>query len=226
MPTINEYSEEPGYYIRARPSNIESPITYQVEPEGYKIIESYGLSHGDQISWSIIQSLKSLGLLFTNESGIIGSDEFDPDPEQLKETELDDSAAFELAEIIQQNINISPEELSELLSILGIDPQSFKYEGETDEKETTPSATLEKSNMPTFPVHEEISVLDGKTIFKTDEWWKAAIIAEGYHDPDILIYLWRNDGGSWKRKQKYKAKSPDKWENEKKIVDALVSNNL
>ena len=122
MPTIQEYTNDPGYFIRARPSNVESPITYQIESEGYAIIDSYGLSHKDQISWSVVQSLKSLGLLYTNKSGVIGSDEFEPDPDQLKETELGEEAALRLAKVISKNIDISPGELREILSILNIDP--------------------------------------------------------------------------------------------------------
>jgi hypothetical protein len=223
MPTIQEYTNDPGYFIRARPSSVESPITYQIEPEGYAIIDSYGLSHEDQISWSVIQSLKSLGLLYTNKSGVIGSDDFEPDPDQLKETELDEKAALRLAKVISENIDISSEKLREILSILNIDPSLIDDNNSiltTRRDFPTPQSNL---NMPNFPVHDEIDVLNGETIYKTNDWWKAAILSDGYQGTEILIYLWHKDGSSWKRSQKYKVKSQDEWEKEKEIVDRLIS---
>jgi hypothetical protein len=223
VPTLNEYTSDPGYFVRARPSSVESPITYQIESDGYCVIDSYGLSDGDQISWSIIQSLKSLGLLYTNESGVLETDEFEPDPDQLKETALDDQEARRLAEIIYNNIEIGEDQLKDILSILDVDPQSIDYiEDKTVSGIDFPTPS-DNSTMPQFPVHDQVDVLSGETIYKTNDWWKAAILSDGYQSTEILIYLWRKDGNSWKRSQKYKAKSEEDWENEKQTIDKLLS---
>lgn len=225
MPTLNEYTDEPGYFVRARPSSVEAPITYQIESDGYCIIDSYGLSDGNQISWSIIQSLKSLGLLYTNESGVLGTDEFEPDPDQLKETALDDQAAHRLAKVICNNIDINADQLENILYILEIDPQSFDYIDDKSVDETGSQTPPHTTTVPEFPVHDQIDVLSGETIYKTDDWWKAAILSDGYQNTEILVYLWRNDGNSWKRKQKYKVKSEDEWKKEKQIIDKLFSHS-
>lgn len=222
MPTLNKYSDKSGYYIRARPSGTNAPITYQIESEGYSVIESYGLSDGEQISWSVIQSLRSLGLVYTDQSGVLGADEFEPDASQLDETKLDDAAARRLAEVIAENLDIDPEELGEILSILDIEPATFDFDqGDSQANIEFPTAK-DPSSTPGFPVHDNIDVLDGETLFKSDDWWKAVIIAVGYKSPDVLVYLWRKDGQSWKRKQKYKVSSED-WEEEKQAIERLVS---
>lgn len=222
MPTLNKYTNEPGYYVRARPSSTGAPITYQIESEGYSIIESYGLSDGEQISWSIIQSLRSLGLIYTDQSGVLDSDEFEPDPSQLKETALDDAAARRLAEVIAENLDIGVDQLRTILDILNIDPTTFDLGDQTSGSNSGFPTPRGHSPVPEFPVHDNIEVIDGETMFKTDDWWKAAVLATGYNSPDVLVYLWRKDGGSWKRKQKYKV-APDDWEAEKQTIDRLVS---
>lgn len=225
MPTLNEYADDPGYFIRARPSSVKSPITYQIEPEGYCIIDSYGLSDQDQISWSFIQSLRSLGLLYTDQSGVIGSDEFEPDPKQLKKTKLGKQAAYRLAEVIYENLDINSEELKEILHILGIDPKKFKRSDDKNKNSSNSLTGKTTSTMAEFPVHDSIDVLSGETIYKTNDWWKAAILSNGYQGPEISVYLWQKNGTSWKRKQKYKVKSEKDWNKEKEIIDGLISNN-
>lgn len=71
-----------------------------------------------------------------------------------------------------------------------------------------------------FPVHESISVESGVTIYRTDQWWKAAVkysIDEG--EPVVAIYLWLNDDGEWKRKQKYTINSKEDWLVDKTLVE-------
>ena len=221
MPTLNKYASKSGYYIRARPSSVDSPITYQIESEGYSIIESYGLTDGEQVSWSIIKSLKSLGLLYTDESGVIGADEFEPDPSQLEETALDDDAARQLVKVIAANIDIDPESLKVILEILDIDASPSDFVDTNSGTSVGMPTPAGWSPTPDFPVHDSINVLDGETIFKSDDWWKGAILAAGYDGPDILVYLWHKDNHSWKRKQKYKVDSDD-WPEERDTVDRLV----
>lgn len=222
VPTLNSYADQPGYYIRARPSSVDAPITYQIESEGYSIIDSYGVLDGEQISWSIIQSLKSLGLLYTDESGVIGADEFEPDASQLEETALGDEDARQLAVVIAKNLDIDEEALRAILDILNIDPSTFNFP-ETISQSGSESPTLGgHSSTPDFPVHDNIDVLDGETIYKTSDWWKAAVLAAGYSDSEVLVYLWRKDSNLWKRKQKYKI-TPDDWAKERSIINGLIA---
>jgi hypothetical protein len=222
VPTLNEYTNEPGYYIRARPSSVGSPITYQIEPEAYSIIDAYGVVDGEQISWSVIQSLRSLGLVYTDQSGVLGSDEFEPDAEQLEETALDEAAARRLAEVIRTNLDIDAETFRTILDILNLDPSTFEFEETSSGFDIDFPTPKDYTSVPDFPVHDNIEVIDGKTIFKTNDWWKGAILASGYNSPDVLVYLWQKNGQSWKRKQKYKV-APDDWADEREIIDELVA---
>lgn len=78
-----------------------------------------------------------------------------------------------------------------------------------------------------YPVDDTLDVVDGTTLFKDDDWWKAAVVFEGYYDDEELsLYLWRNEDGEWKRKQKYNVKSQDDWEDEKEVMDELVDEYL
>jgi len=43
--------------------------------------------------------------------------------------------------------------------------------------------------MPAFPVHEDLEVQDGQTVFKSDDWWKAVVLYEGYRGAEIGVYL-------------------------------------
>lgn len=75
---------------------------------------------GDEVSWSTIQSFKSLGIIYTDESGTLGPDDFNPDPSQLEKSELSEQEARELLDIITSQLDPSPEKLAELRDILGI----------------------------------------------------------------------------------------------------------
>lgn len=127
MPTFNEYQNDPGYYIRAWTPDAGN-INYKIREEGYPIIEDYDLRHEDEISWDTINSLKAMGLIYTEGSGTITNDEFEPDPEQVDETALSTKEAEELLEIILEHRELSPEELEEICDILGIEPPSGEFE--------------------------------------------------------------------------------------------------
>ncbi|HID43336.1 MAG TPA: hypothetical protein EYP30_06120 [Archaeoglobaceae archaeon] len=73
-----------------------------------------------------------------------------------------------------------------------------------------------------FPVHESLKVIRGTTIFKTDDWWKAIILAEGYKGKEVSIYLWKKKGDSWKRQQKYTVRRKKDWEFDKKFMNEFV----
>jgi hypothetical protein len=120
MPTFNEYENDPGYFIRAWTPETGN-ITYGIRSGGNPIVEDYGLEDEADISWDTINSLKSLGLIYTKESGTIASDDFEPDPEQISETSLTQSESKELFEIIQSHRDLTTDELDEICSILGIE---------------------------------------------------------------------------------------------------------
>lgn len=122
MPTINSYANDEGFYIRARPSNAGN-ITYKIKEEGNLVVWKHGLRDGDEISWSTIQSFKALGIIYTEQSGTLGPDDFRPDPEQLEKTELTESDAQDLFSIIISQFELTKEERTEIRSILGLSPE-------------------------------------------------------------------------------------------------------
>ena len=73
-----------------------------------------------------------------------------------------------------------------------------------------------------FPVHKSLKVIRGETIFKTNDWWKAVVISEGYRGKEVSIYLWKKKGDAWKRQQKYTIRRKSDWEKEKKLIDKFV----
>lgn len=77
--------------------------------------------------------------------------------------------------------------------------------------------------MPDFPVHEDLDVQDGETIFKSDDWWKGVVLYEGYQGTEIGVYLWQNRDDDWRRSQKYVIRSQDDWEQDKEVIEELVS---
>lgn len=78
--------------------------------------------------------------------------------------------------------------------------------------------------MPNFPVHEELEVLDGHTVYKSDDWWKAVVLYEGFRDrPEIGLYLWKMQDDEWRRQQKYVIRSREDWEGDKEALEQFVS---
>jgi len=73
MPTFNEYVDERGYYIRARPYN-SGNITYQIKPTAEVILEKLGYEDGDEINWQTIQALKVPNLIHTGKQGTTDDD--------------------------------------------------------------------------------------------------------------------------------------------------------
>lgn len=122
MPTFNQRDSDGGYYIVARPPEA-GIITYQVGSDADPIVEDYGLRSGEEISWEVIQALKAIRCISTNESGIIEpGDDFEPDPELLKEASLSGQEAESLLDSIQKHHDLSQEELDVIYSVLGIEP--------------------------------------------------------------------------------------------------------
>lgn len=74
-----------------------------------------------------------------------------------------------------------------------------------------------------FPVHDSLDVLDGATVYKTDEWWKAVVVYERY-GRRLGIYLWHRDSDKdrWVRKQKYVIRKPEDWGVDKELVSSFL----
>lgn len=83
--------------------------------------------------------------------------------------------------------------------------------------------------MTTFPVSDSLTVLDGNTIYKTDEWHKAAVLytygaeSSDSSDPELAIYLWHKREGQWNRKQKYSIRTADGWAEDREVLERLLN---
>jgi hypothetical protein len=75
-----------------------------------------------------------------------------------------------------------------------------------------------------LPVDENIKVIRSVTIYKTDKWWKAAVLGNVFGHNQLMVFLWIMDEktGTWKRKQKFAENSVDGWEKSKAAVDELL----
>ena len=71
-----------------------------------------------------------------------------------------------------------------------------------------------------YPVSSFLKVVEGVDIYRTEKWWKAALLTESRYGMQIGVYLWTKDRktGEWKRKQKMRVRSLDELN---KIVDAV-----
>ncbi|WP_165248044.1 sugar porter family MFS transporter [Paludisphaera soli] len=67
MPTVNEYKDSDGFYIRSAKGG--SISTYQVTSEGQELLRSQGVSDGHSISHAKLDMLARRGLVYTNGGG-------------------------------------------------------------------------------------------------------------------------------------------------------------
>lgn len=80
-----------------------------------------------------------------------------------------------------------------------------------------------------FPVSDYYTTAAGKTVFKTDTWWKAIVRIEqkgDYETEEYNIYVWQFHDEKWRRRQKYAIKSFDDWQEERSIVSRLLNENV
>jgi len=76
-----------------------------------------------------------------------------------------------------------------------------------------------------YPVHPDVTVHFGKTIYRTDDWWKAAVThSYGDSDPELAIYLWHRDD-DWSRKNKYHVKTAEAWHEDKDRIEQYLEEN-
>jgi hypothetical protein len=84
------------------------------------------------------------------------------------------------------------------------------------------------SESASYPINDSLTVIDGNTIYQTDEWHKAAVLYtyggknSDTSDPELAIYLWHKGDGKWKRKQKYSIRTADGWAEDKEVLERLL----
>lgn len=77
----------------------------------------------------------------------------------------------------------------------------------------------------TLPVSDYYEVAAGETVFCSDDWWKAIlkISKKGtYETEEVMIYLWQEADGDWRRRQKYTIKSQERWQEEIDVVESVL----
>ncbi|OYR84718.1 hypothetical protein DJ71_08540 [Halorubrum sp. E3] len=188
MPTLNSYADDPGYFIRAWTPEL-SNINYKLKPSGWKIIDDWEeLSDGDEITWKHINVLKSAGVVYTEDTGVIYPDdeEFQPDPDQVSSVELSEDDARAFIETILSHCDLSPEQVAELYQMLDVEPHAgggdSEYSGiptflksELRDKITSGSLPLDKTLSGSS---EDLSSTQGEenkvevTTFIVESSWK------------------------------------------------------
>lgn len=74
-----------------------------------------------------------------------------------------------------------------------------------------------------FPIHESLTVIDGTTVYKTDEWWKAVVVYERYgRRIGIYLWHWQEEQNRWVRKQKFVVRRQSDWEVDRELIDAYL----
>jgi hypothetical protein len=79
-----------------------------------------------------------------------------------------------------------------------------------------------------LPVSDYYDVDAGETIFQSDGWWKSIVkISQkgSYETEEIMVYLWQEVDGDWRRRQKYTIKDEESWEEEADIIESIVDTN-
>ena len=108
------------------------------------------------------------------------------------------------------------------------DAETWAIDRDIIDKLRQGSADVEEGGDGTnLPVSDYYTVSQSSTVFKTENWWKAivSVSEKGNYKPkpeEIVVYLWQNDNGGWRRRQKYTVEDPDRWETEKKVIGDLL----
>lgn len=76
-----------------------------------------------------------------------------------------------------------------------------------------------------FPVNDYYELAAGETVFQSDGWWKAILKISkkgSYETEEIMVYLWQEVDGDWRRRQKYTIKSEERWDDEVEVIESIV----
>lgn len=187
MPTLNPYTNDPGYYIRAWTSDIGN-ITYKLKPQGWNIIDDWGeLDNGGEITWQQINALKSVGVIFTEDTGVIYPDDekFQPDPEQLDSMELSDEKAVTFLDAILSHCDLSAEQIVNLCQMLGIDPPTESTESRfSDATNTVENELTEAVSAGAFPITESLPLSTAERLFETGPGYDK----EHHHKAEVMTF--------------------------------------
>ncbi|MFD1570189.1 hypothetical protein [Halorubrum laminariae] len=171
MPTINSYKNDPGYYIRAWTSELGN-INYQLKPQGWDIINDWdSLPTDGSISWQQINALKSVGVVYTDDTGVIHPDDekFQPDPDQIDSTDLTSEEVESFLDAIRTNCSLSSEQISALYQIFGIQPPETEvdeqFEGAVKSLKADLKADISAGNIP---VNETLPLTRAQKFFRVD----------------------------------------------------------
>ena len=187
MPTLNPYTNDPGYYIRAWTSDIGN-ITYKLKPQGWNIIDDWGeLDNGGEITWQQINALKSVGVIFTEDTGVIYPDneKFQPDPEQLESMELSDEEASAFLDAILSHCDLSAEQIADLCRMLGIEPPTEDTESRFgDATDIVESELADTVSAGEFPITETLPLSTAERMFETGPDYDK----EHHHKAEVITF--------------------------------------
>lgn len=90
------------------------------------------------------------------------------------------------------------------------------------------STTAESQSDGEFPTSDYYSLAAGETVFRSDGWWKAIVkIAQkgSYETEEVMVYLWQEVDGDWRRRQKYTNKSEESWQDEAEVIESVLDHD-
>lgn len=73
-----------------------------------------------------------------------------------------------------------------------------------------------------LPLSEKLSVLRFENVYKTTKWWCAVALVSSFGKKQVMLYLWLNKDGQWKRKQKFVLHSKKEWGDVKERIERMV----
>lgn len=168
MPTLNEYADEDGYYILARPSDTGN-ITYQLKPRGEQIVEKVGYHDGDNIGWQVISALKIPNLIYTGEEGQTDDDisvdisekEIDALSEEDAEQLLDELSSVprvgdSQTEEIKEILEVSDRVEFQLETLVGEIESKIREQGIVDERPLERSQTTGTLSVNFFTGYKDV----------------------------------------------------------------------
>lgn len=199
MPVLHRYKDNDGYYLRANPPSINSPVTYQVHKTAESLFEAIGYGDGDSIPWNVIKPLRIVGHIYTQNGGVEPSDDdFDPD-ESLTSTSLDSDAEELLREHLESYSG-------------GLDVESGdEFATQEADVEDAGTSTVETTNHVLYPPTREggpevdydktpIEVFGGEGSDYTDSFTLKSgpvfISLSTVTDPEVSITLVGKDSGT------------------------------
>lgn len=116
MPVLHQYQDGSGYYVRAKPSGLNTPITYQVHNSARSFFSDLGYGDGDNVPWEVIQPLRAIGHIYTNGEGVEEGDLTDSISGKI--AELSDNGREKLIDYLDQYTNLSIDKKRELERLL------------------------------------------------------------------------------------------------------------